>query len=105
MTGARIAAGVFVALGLAATLLALGSFGGGSSRRFYKQLWARGVWNYGPSATLAMAPIGVGISLLGIAILTGAAGLIIASFIAMALGALIYITDPRWLRPRWTRSK
>jgi hypothetical protein len=105
LTGARIAAGVFVGLGLAATSLALGSFVDGRSKRFYQQLWARGTWNRGPSATFALAPIGVGISLLGLAILTGVEALIVASFVAMVLGGLIYVTDPRWLRPRWTRRK
>lgn len=105
MIGARILAAAVILIGLAVTALALGSFAGGRPRRFYRQLWARGVWNRGPSATLALAPIGIGISLLGIAILAGLDGLILASFIAMALGALIYITDPSWLRPRWTRPR
>jgi len=105
MTGARVAAGVFVVIGLASTTLALGSLAGGRSRRFYHQLWARGAWNYGPNATLAMAPIGIGIALFGVELLTGLGGLILASFIAMAVGALIYVTDPLWLGPRWTRPK
>ena len=105
MTGVQASAGFVVALGAAAVLFGALPFAGGRTRPFFKQLWARGTWNFGPSATVALVPIGLGLSVLGIALLIREDGLIFVSFAAMIAGAAIYITDPRWLRPRWTRPK
>jgi|GEM_PF-4192863 len=105
MTAARAGAWLIVLLGMAGIAFGAMTYAGAGTAGFFKQLWARGVWNYSPSASVAMVPIGLGIFLVGLALLIGKDWPFAAAFVAMGIGGLIYITNPRWLRPRWTRPR
>ena len=104
MFGARLAAGLFAAAGLAAIGLGAAPFVSARFRRFYLLMWATSPWTNGPAASAATVAIGVGIACIGLAILLNRDALIYVAFAAMIAGALIYLVNPAWLRPRWVKK-
>jgi hypothetical protein len=100
--GGRLAAGLFAAAGLAAVALGAAPFVSARFRRFYLLMWASSPWTNGPAASAATVAIGVGIVCVGLGILLNEDTLIYLAFAAMIAGAVIYVANPAWLRPRWT---
>ena len=104
MFGARLAAGLFAAAGLAAVALGTAPFVSARFRRFYMLMWASSPWTNGPAASAATVAIGIGIVCVGLAILLKKDALIYVAFAAMIAGALIYVANPPWLKPVWMKK-
>ena len=107
MTGGHVLAILLLLGGVLAACLGAGVYAGGSLKSFYRRLWKVGLWNSGPSASIALLPIGVAIVLVAIALLFGSDGgtasLLVAALVIAAAGVVIYVADPAWIKPQWAR--
>lgn len=102
----------FAALLLGALLTTLGAWaylGGRGAEDFFRRQSDIGNVFLGVGATAAFAPIGLGFAMIGIAIMVGkntvTTDLLIVAMVALALGFLVLVVHPRWIRPRWARQQ